>query len=88
MKPIVEHHHGVDRYDRLFKPHPPTLIAPFVERVNLCKGRWDPRRQATAYCWLVWMHGRQPQPLFWIPPGCRARLSLDTDRARFATGVQ
>jgi methylase of polypeptide subunit release factors len=80
---------GVERYDRLFKPHPPTLIAPFVERVNLCKGRWDPDgTTATAYCWLVWMHGKQPQALFWIPPGCRARLSLDTDRAKFAAGVQ
>jgi len=30
------------RYERIFSTTPPTLIAFFAERVNLCKGRWDP----------------------------------------------
>jgi hypothetical protein len=76
---------GVERYETLFKPHPPTLFAPFVERVNLCKGRWDPDGgTATAYCWLVWIKGVSPRPPFWIPPGCRKALTLPTDRERFA----
>ena len=77
---------GIDRYERIFRDHPPTLVAFFVERVPLCKGRWDPDGSTlTAYCWLVWQRGRKPLPTFWIPPGCRERLSLPDDRERFTT---
>lgn len=76
---------GIGRYERLFKPHPPTLIAFFAERVPLVKGKWSPDAStATAYCWLVWMKDRQPMPPFWIPPGCRVALARPDDRARFA----
>lgn len=76
---------GIDRYERIFKNRPPTLCAFFVERVNLCKGRWDPDgTTATAYCWLVWVKDRLPMAPFWIPPGCREALSRPDDRARFA----
>jgi hypothetical protein len=76
---------GVTRYERLFRDNPPTLFAPFIERVNLCKGRWDPDGStATAYCWLVWVKGREPLPPFFIPPGQRKALSRHDDRARFA----
>jgi hypothetical protein len=76
---------GVERYQQIFKNHAPTLCAFFVERVPLCKGRWDPDgTTATAYCWLVWVKGQQPKPPFWIPPDCRKRLTLPTDRERFA----
>lgn len=76
---------GVERYERLFKPHPPTLQARFVERVPLCKGKWDPDGStATAYCWLVWVKGREPMPPFWIPPGQRKALTRPDDRERFA----
>jgi hypothetical protein len=81
---------GIERYERIFRDRPPTLFAPFVERVNLCKGRWDPDgTTATAYCWLVWekiSYGmiHPPKPTFWIPPGQRKRLSHPDDRARFA----
>lgn len=75
---------GIGRYQSVFRDHPPTLCAFFVERVPLCKGRWDPDgTTATAYCWLVWMQARQPQPPLWIPPGCRKRLTLPYDRERF-----
>lgn len=76
---------GGERYEKLFKPHPPTLIAFFSERVPLCKGRWDPKGStATAYCWVIWIKGREPMPPFWIPPGQRQRLSRPDDVKRFA----
>ncbi len=74
----------IERYERIFKPHPPTLIAFFAERVNLCKGRWEPDGStATAYCWLVWIKGEAPKPPFWIPPGCRETLTKPDDAERF-----
>lgn len=78
---------SVGRYEKLFKPHPPTLVAPFVERINLCKGRWEPDgATATAYCWIVWMPHRVPKGstrLFWIPPGCRERCARRDDVEHF-----
>jgi len=76
---------GVGRYEAIFRDRPPTLLAFFAERVNLCKGRWDPDGStATAYCWLIWVEDRPPLPPFWIPPGCREKLSRPDDRERFA----
>lgn len=76
---------GGERYEKLFRPHPPTLIAFFSERVPLCKGRWDPKGStATAYCWVIWIKGREPMPPFWIPPEQRQRLSRPDDVKRFA----
>jgi hypothetical protein len=72
------------RYERIFKPFPPTRVCFFAERVNLRKGRWDPDgATATAYVWLVWLKGIAPQPPLWIPPGCRTRLTRPDDRMRF-----
>ena len=77
---------GIDRYNYIFRHYPPTLCAFFVERVPLCKGRWDPDGStATAYCWLIWMRGILPVPPFWIPPGQRERLTRPDDRERFTT---
>ena len=78
---------GIERYESIFRDHPPTLVCPFVERVNLCKGRWDPDgTTATAYCWLMWVKDRAPTPtqMFWVPPGCRDALTKPDDRARYA----
>lgn len=81
---------GCERYERVFRDRPPTLFAPFVERVPLCRGRWDPDgTTATAYCWLVWTKDARgkieaPRPTFWIPPGQRKALSRPDDRERFA----
>lgn len=77
---------GIERYHRLFSRRPPTVCAFFVERVNLCKGRWDPTGStATAYCWLVWHRGARPYPTFWIPPGRREALTRPDDAERFTT---
>jgi hypothetical protein len=44
------------RYTRIFSTEiRPTLIAPFVERVPMCEGGYDPALStATAYAWFVW----------------------------------
>lgn len=75
---------GIERYQLLFKDRPPTLYAQFCERVNLCEGKWEPLGStATAYCWLVWRKGQEPQPPFWIPPGQRKRFLYPDDVERF-----
>jgi hypothetical protein len=74
-----------ERYHSIFRDRPPTLFAPFVERVPMLRGRWDPDAStATSYSWFVWVRGAEPRPPFWIPPGCRALLSRPDDRRRLA----
>lgn len=74
-----------DRYRSIFRDRPPTLFAPFVERVAMLRGRWDPDAStATSYSWFVWLRGAAPRAPFWIPPGCRTALSHSRDRERFA----
>lgn len=74
----------VGRYERLFRDFPPTQLAFFAERVNLCMGRWEPDGgTATAYMWLVWVKGMNPRPAFWIPPNCQEMLKRDGDVERF-----
>ncbi len=77
---------GAGRYKRLFCDWPPALYAPFVERVPMVKGRWDPDAStATAYAWFVWCkRASAPARITWIPPGCRAGLARADDRRRFA----
>lgn len=88
---------GAERYERLFRDSPPTIVAPFVERVPMVKGRWDPEAStATAYAWIVWRRcpllpgqsglgswAKTAPTLIWIPPGCRQRLEHADDRRRF-----
>lgn len=60
---------GGERYRALFNPYPPLIVAPFVERVVMSKGRLlDPNKSypdpktgkpkrpstATSYAWIVW----------------------------------
>ena len=74
----------IGRYEALFRDRPPTLVSIFAERVPLAKARWNPDGDtATAYIWLTWVRGAQRRPLFWIPPGCRTRLSHPDDVERF-----
>lgn len=71
-----------DRY-ALFRDHPPSMIAQFVERVPMVKGRLDRKAStATAYCWIVFRRGTQPDTTRWmhIPP-CRKALERETDYA-------
>jgi hypothetical protein len=78
-----------DRYYSIFRDRPPSLFAPFVERVAMLRGRWEPDAStATSYSWFVWKRGAPPRSPFWIPPGCKATLSRDCDRRfAFSAGV-
>lgn len=84
---------GSERYDRLFKKNPPTVVAQHVERVIMTKGivrdpakeYWDEVAQkmrrpstATSYCWLFWIRHVPPMPTMWIPP-CRKQLERPGD---------
>lgn len=66
---------GQERYETLFRPRPPSLIAQFSERVIMAKGRlldpsrwywdadaekWKKPSTATAYCWMIWTHRDAP----------------------------
>lgn len=74
------------RYELLYTGKEPlTICAPFIERVPMQLGGWDPDlRSATAYAAFVWMKGARPRPLLPIAPGTKARLWRDTDVRRFA----
>jgi hypothetical protein len=78
---------GQGRYERIFKPNPPTLIAQFAERVPLHKGRYEPDGVTlTAYLWMIWMPhaaARRGTRMFWIAPGQKAALTHPDDAARF-----
>lgn len=81
-----------DRW-RVFRDFPPTLICPFVERVPIHKGRWDPEGStASAYAWFVWaprlVGGLGPPKVVHIPPGCRKSLTKPDDAARFALAAE
>ena len=45
-----------ERFEQVFRLHPPTIVAQFAERVAMCEGGWDPQcSTATAYAWFVWI---------------------------------
>lgn len=73
---------GVGRYRRVFDRTPPSLVAPFAERVVMHRGRLAPEGStATAYAWLVWdgdATTTQGTRIRWIGP-CRARLERPCD---------
>jgi hypothetical protein len=70
---------GIARWNELFRDKPPDIVAQFVERVAMVKGRVDPdAASATAYCWLVWRYGNDWTRLQWIPP-CRKKLERPSD---------
>lgn len=83
---------SIGRYERLFKNNPPAIVAQYVERVPMVKGRLDRHAStATSYCWLVWNNfahdwekpNWQPEGgtrFVWIPP-CRSTLERDNDYA-------
>lgn len=78
---------GCDRYQRLFRDRPPSVIAQFVERVPMVKGRWDPDAStATSYAWFVWRKADRSRrcTFFWIPDGARLRHSRADDVRQFA----
>lgn len=84
---------GNNRFNNLFKVNRPSIVAQFVERVPMLKGRCvshviDPKTgklkratTATAYCWVVWIdgyHATARTDFVHIPP-CRARLERPGD---------
>jgi len=70
---------GIERFERLYRNNPPTIIAFYVERVPMVRGRFDPAATtATAYFWLVWAHDQSPKPPVWIPP-CRKLMERPSD---------
>lgn len=86
---------GIERYERLYRDNPPTVIAHHAERVIMTKGivrdpnkkywdeaaqKWKRPSSATAYSWLFWIKNCRPQPPVWIPP-CRKLLEREGDYA-------
>ncbi|WP_374290178.1 hypothetical protein [Paenirhodobacter enshiensis] len=72
---------GIGRYEQLFSRMPPAAVYQFVERVPMVKGRVDPEAaSATAYSWIVWVHGEHDTRQRWIAP-CRKRLERAEDYA-------
>jgi hypothetical protein len=72
---------GHGRYRHVYRGRRPAIVAQFVERVPLHKGRWIPNgRTFTAYCWIVWRLDRPVTrtDLVWIPP-CREQLLFQRD---------
>ncbi len=79
--------HTIERYE-LFRDHPPFVIAYYVERVPMHRGRWEPEGStATDYCWVCWKHGAEPRAPLWIPPGQRLALTRPDDAMRFGAPV-
>lgn len=77
---------GEGRYDELYRSNPPHMIAQFIERVPMHRGRWVINgKTATSYCWLVW-HKVAPRPadppFTWIPKS-RQLLTKPDDWLRF-----
>jgi hypothetical protein len=76
--------HTIERYE-LFREFPPFVIAYYVERVPMHRGRWEPEGDtATDYCWVCWKRGAKPRAPLWIPPGRRRVFTFPADAARFA----
>lgn len=73
------------RYRDLFGPRPPHVVAPFVERVPLVKGRWDPAAStATSYAWFVWLFGLPyGETRARLIPPCKAKLHRQSDIERW-----
>jgi hypothetical protein len=77
---------GIARYEELFANSPPHFVLQHVERVPMCKGRYDPNiASATAYSWLVWIPGERADTRYrWIAP-CRRRLERRDDVVDFTS---
>jgi hypothetical protein len=70
---------GVGRHSRLFTVHRPAHVLQFTERVVMHKGKLSAKGStATAYCWIIWMHGQPDTRFGWIAP-CRKRLERAAD---------
>jgi len=83
--------HGVGRYERLFAPHPPSVIYLFCERPAMLRGRLERKASTTTdYAWVVWCNDYPPAngPVVkWIPPGTRKSLEKWGDYDDDACGI-
>lgn len=74
------------RYLSIFRERPPFIVAQFVERVGLFKGRYVPGgKSATAFAWIGWLpalHFGETRYV-WIPPGQRAKFERPEDIRRW-----
>lgn len=73
------------RYFELFHEHRPSIFAPFVERVPMVKGRWDPNATTPmSYAWFVWDNRiiTKSTRVEWIPP-CRKEMTKLSDYEKF-----
>ncbi|RNJ50281.1 SAM-dependent DNA methyltransferase [Methylocystis hirsuta] len=49
-----------ERWREIYSRTPPTVVAPFVERVPMVLGGYDPEAStATDYAWFLWSGGRR-----------------------------
>ncbi|KKC24964.1 hypothetical protein WP12_16760 [Sphingomonas sp. SRS2] len=72
------------RFELLYGAQPMTLLAPFIERVPMHLGRWEPKGgTATAYAVFLWRKGADPMPIRPIAAGTKKRLTRASDAARF-----
>jgi hypothetical protein len=75
---------SVSRYSNLFSKLQPSFVFQFSERVVMHKGKLSEKGStATAYCWIVWKRGSNPEGLTrfdWISP-CRKKLERVGDYA-------
>ena len=65
---------SVGRFERVFKPNPPSKVLQYSERVPMVKGRLDRKAStATGYAWLVWKFDevQSGTALDWVPPSRR-----------------
>ena len=71
---------SIGRYEAIFRHHPPSKFAPFVERVPMLKGRLDAKGStATSYAWFVWeRNAALSTRVVWVPP-CRRQLERRDD---------
>lgn len=77
---------GGERCPMLYEgANPLTTMMPFVERVPMQLGSWDPRlSSATAYAAFVFHKGRAPSPINPFKTGTKALYWHADDPARFA----
>lgn len=74
---------SVKRYAELFEFDPPSIVAPFAERVHMMPGEVVRNSGSTVdYAWFVWIEGDYDETrLVWIPP-CRKDLEKESDYER------
>lgn len=79
---------GVDRYERIYSRRPPFIFAPFVERVPMCLGGYDPNGStATDYAWFVWIKNKETVAHTLHIPPCKMKFTFDRDRQLAALHV-